>query len=376
MNATTPEPSPSAVSHRLLSLDALRGFDMFWIVGGDTFLKVLFTLIGKYTFPALRLPWPQEQFEHVDWDGFHFEDLIFPLFVFLSGVALPFSLGKRVERGETNPMLYWRIARRTALLILLGLIYNDGGLLTFKFAHMRYPSVLARIGLAYGFAAIIMLHAGIRGRVAWLVILLVGYWAAMTLIPVPGFGAGRLAPGMNLADYIDLNVLPGRTHRGDGDPEGLLSTLPAIGTALMGLLAGQWLRDGRYRPLEKTLGLFAAGGVSLALGALWDPWFPINKNLWSSSFVLWAGGWSLLLLGLFYLIIDVWGWRRWTFPLVVIGVNPITIYLASRFIDFQWIVNRVFHGAPVHRSLLHQSGILLAWLLVYLMYRNKIFWRV
>ncbi len=372
----TLEKSNPVASERLLSLDALRGFDMFWIVGGDGFLRVLFTLIRKNCFPKLLPMWPQEQFEHVDWNGFHFEDLIFPLFVFLAGVSLPFSLGKRVENGEHRILLYWRIVRRTALLVILGLIYNDGGLLTFKFANMRYPSVLGRVGLAYGIAAIVMLNTKVCGRVAWLLIFLFGYWAAMMWIPVPGVGAGHLEPGANLADYIDLHVLPGRTHRGNGDPEGLLSTVTAVSTALMGLLAGQWLRDGGRKPLSKVYGLFAAAGVSLALGAAWAPWFPINKNLWTSSFVLWAGGWSLLLLALFYLIIDVWGWRRWAFPFVVIGLNPLTIYLADRFIDFGWIAVHVFHNAPLHRLLLHECGIVLAWLLVYLMYRGKFFLRI
>jgi len=205
---------------------------------------------------------------------------------------------------------------------------------------------------------------------------LLGYWAVMTWVPVPEFGAGNLAAGKNLSDYLDLKLLPGRTFRGNGDPEGLLSTLPAIGTALLGLMAGQWLKSGRKGGHAKAGVLLAAAAAALALGALWNLAFPINKNLWTSSFVLWAGGWSLMLLGLFYLVIDVWGWKRWAFPLVVIGVNPITIYLAGRFIDFQWIVAGAFRPAPIQAALLQQCGLVLAWLLLYAMYRNKMFLRV
>jgi predicted acyltransferase len=371
METLAPQQPAGPRGQRLVSLDALRGFDMFWIVGGDGLFRAIYSVTTGHELPA----WLNRQFEHAEWNGFHFEDLIFPLFVFLAGVSLPFSIGKRVERREPKARIYARIARRVVLLIVLGLIYNKGGLLCFQFAGMRYPSVLGRIGLAYGVAALIMLHCSFRGRFAWLAVLLLGYWAAMTWIPVPQYGAGNLAAGKNLSDYLDLKLLPGKTYRGDGDPEGLLSTLPVIGTALLGVMAGQWLKSSRHGH-EKAGVLLAAAAAALALGGLWSLAFPINKNLWTSSFVLWSGGWSLMLLGLFYLVIDVWGLKGWAFPLVVIGVNPITIYLAVRFIDFGWIAENVFRHAPIHPVLLHECGLLLAWLLLYAMYRNKIFMRV
>lgn len=372
METLAPQQPAGSPAERLVSLDALRGFDMFWIVGGHGLLRALYSVTTGHVLPG----WLNEQFEHVEWNGFHFEDLIFPLFVFLAGVSLPFSIGRRVERGEPKSRIYWRIARRVVLLVVLGLIYNGGGLLCFQFAHMRWPSVLGRIGLAYGAAALIMLHTSFRGRAAWLAALLLGYWAAMAWVPVPQFGAGNLEAGKNLSDYLDLKLLPGRTYRGNGDPEGLFSTLPAIGTALLGVMAGQWLKGSGRGGHAKAGVLLAAAAAALALGGLWGLAFPINKNLWTSSFVLWAGGWSLMLLGLFYLVIDVWGLKRWAFPLVVIGVNPITIYLAMAFIDFRWIAENLFHRAPVHPDLLHESGLLLAWLMLYAMYRGKVFLRI
>jgi predicted acyltransferase len=365
--------SPNSVppgQRRLMSLDALRGFDMFWIVGGEGLVLSLAALANGGEPPA----WLAGQMEHVPWNGFRFYDLIFPLFVFMVGVALPFSLLKRAEEGQSKWPLYGRIVRRTMLLVLLGLIYN--GLLQMDFANLRYPSVLGRIGLAYGFAAMIALHTSARGRWMWIATLLLGYWAAMTWIPVPGIGAGDLAPGKTLADYIDRCVLPGRLYVGNRDPEGLFSTIPAIATVLLGVLAGQWLRPPRRSETAKVLGLLAAAGAALAVGYFWNGWFPINKNLWSSSFVLWTGGWSLMLLALFYLLIDVLGLRRWAFAFVVIGTNAIAIYLASRFIDFEAVGRLLFAHAPVHAVLLDHAGLLVAWLALYVLYRGKLFLRL
>ena len=237
--------------------------------------------------------------------------------------------------------------------------------------------MLGRIGLAYFFAALISFHTSTRGRVAWIVVILLGYWAAMTLIPVPQFGAGNLEPGRTLADYIDRCFLPGKLYKGVRDPEGILSTIPAIATALLGVLAGQWLRRSRPGGLLKAGALLIAGVVCLFLGGLWSQWFPINKNLWTSSFVLRAGGWSLLLLGFFYLLIDVWGWKRWAFFFVVIGVNAITIYLGHEFINFQAIGQLLVGRVPIYSPLLLPSAVVaMQWLLLYVLYRNRIFLRL
>jgi predicted acyltransferase len=380
MTTTTPiAPTPSFVrsntsrpgDDRLLSLDALRGFDMFWIVGGSG----LALGVAKLIVSGEGVAWLARQMEHPAWNGFTFYDLIFPLFIFLVGVALPFSLSKHIARGESRGRLYWKVCRRTVLLILLGLIFNN--LLLFDFANLRYPSVLGRIGLAYFFAALIAMNTSVRGRVVWIIVLLLGYWAAMMFIPVPGFGAGNLTPGATLADYIDRAVLPGKLYRGVRDPEGILSTIPAIATALLGVLAGQWLRESTRNGYMKTAALLVAAVICLALGGLWDQWFPINKNLWTSSFVLWTAGWSLLLLGFFYLVIDVWGWRKWAFPWIVIGANAITIYMACRWISFDAVGQLLFSGAPLHESLLRPSaGLTVEWFSLFLLYRNKIFLRL
>ena len=355
---------------RLMSLDALRGFDMFWIIGGNSLLLCLANVLGYGKNP----PWLCNQLTHPMWNGFTFNDLIFPLFVFLVGVAIPYSLAKYIERGEDRARLYWRIGRRTVLLVLFGLICN--GLLQLDFANLRYPNVLVRIGVVYLFAAMLMLHTSVCTRIAWIVVLLLGYWAAMMWIPVPGCTAGNLNPGQTLADFIDRAVLPGKLYEGVRDPEGILSTVPAIATALLGVLAGQWLREARCDGQVKAAALLIAAPICLALGYLWSFSFPINKNLWSSSFVLWAGGWSLMLLGLFYLVIDVWDWRKWAFVFVVIGVNAITIFIAQCFIDFDAIGQLLFSQARVHQAMLPASGLLVKWLCLCLLYRQRIFLRL
>jgi len=380
----TPAAAPQPGNQRLLSLDALRGFDMFWIIGGrDFFLAAAGFFVTEQTLAR----WNAEA-THPQWSGYTFSDLIFPLFIFVVGVAIPFSLDRRVERGESLGRVYWHILRRTVLLILLGLICNNR-LLALDFAHQRLPSVLGRIGLAYCFASILTLHASTRGRVIWLVAILAGYWAAMTYIPVPGHGPGRFdTQGATLADYVDHHLLPGRVgprkpqpagtpklYR--NDPEGILSTIPSIATALLGVLAGGWLRESRRNGHVKAAALLIAGAICWGLSQLWDPYFPIQKKIWTSSFVLWTGGWSLMLLGAFYWIIDVWGWKRWAFFFVVIGTNAITIYILIHFVDFKGIGEFVFSRAPLHKDLLPSCGRLaIEWLLLYVLYRNRIFLRL
>ena len=364
---------------RLLSLDTLRGFDMLWIAGGEYLIVTLAALTG---WPFLQ--WAAGQMDHVEWEGFRFYDMIFPLFLFIAGVSMPFSILKRQKRGESMKSIYLHLVKRLILLILLGLIYN--GILRLDFEKQRYSSVLARIGIAWFLAAVIVLNTSVRGQVIWFVGILLGYFAIMKLVPVPGFGAGVLTPEGNLAAFIDQKLLPGRlccyTY---GDNEGLLSHIPAICTALLGTFAGHLLisDDKRLTGLKKGLILLLAGIAALALGKLWSLSFPIIKNLWTSSFVLFAGGWSLILLALFYLVIDVWGFKKWTLPFVVIGLNSITIYmLNSGIINFEEMGGYFFGGLANQFSELAQPVILAAgavicmWTFLYLLYRNKIFLKV
>ena len=370
----TPQPTPS-LSSRLLSLDALRGFNMFWIIGGDDLVS---GVLERTHNPTLRRV-SANLTSHVEWTGFHFYDMIFPLFLFIIGVALPFSTAKRVRQGETRQKSLARILKRTLLLFVLGLIYN--GLLQFRGVdHLRIMGVLQRLALGYGAAALITMCTRPRQQAAIAVMLLLGYWAVMAWVTVPGVPRGSMTQMGNLANYIDRQVFaPGQLYTPYGDPEGLLSTLPAIATALLGVLAGQWLLSDQ-KPDRKALGLALAGLACIAIGYLWAPWFPIIKKIWTSSYVLIAGGWSLLLLALFYWLIDVRGYRRWTFFLVVIGVNPLTIYLLQNIVGFDSIASYFVSGIsqflPLWGPVLVAFSVLLAkWLFLLFLYRQKIYLR-
>ncbi len=349
---------------------------MFWIIGGD----VLFHRIAKHASPGTRAV-VERQLEHADWEGFYFYDLIFPLFLFLVGCVIPFSIDSHRKRGDTPRDIYWRIGRRTLALIALGLLCN--GILRFDWANTRYAGVLQRIGICYGAAAILYALSTRKIRLAAFVAILLGYWALLTLVPVPGHAPGDLSKQGNLAGWVDRQVLPGKIlkpYYGFGDNEGLLSTLPAIATALLGVFAGEWLRSSRS-PGRKVLGLAIAGAIGVGLGNAWGTVFPVIKNLWTSSFVLLAGGWSLLLLAAFYGVIDALGFRRWAFPFVVIGINAITIYVVPRFIDFdkasEFFLQGVLASAGAYEPILAAAGVLLAqWLFLYFLYRHKIALRV
>ncbi|MFA5326513.1 MAG: DUF5009 domain-containing protein [Prolixibacteraceae bacterium] len=374
MNELTTQQKPQ----RLKSLDALRGFDMFWITGGQ---KIIYALAVMTGLPAFT--WMNGQMHHVEWNGFAAYDMIFPLFLFLAGVSMPFSFAKRIQNGDSKKSIYKHAFTRMILLVILGLIYNH--FLDFDLANQRYASVLCRIGTAWFFATIIYLNSSLRWQIVWFWGLLIGYCLMMLFIPVPGFGAGVLTPEGNLAAFIDQTFLPGKLFMGTMDPEGILSTLPAISTALLGVFAGRFLKfeDIRFTPQKKALVLIGAGIVSMILGLIWDLFFPINKNLWTSSFVLYVGGLSLILLGIFYLIIDVWGFKKWAFFFIVIGMNPITIYMVQfRIIKFDVIRDFFFKGLITHSPqfvapMLSGLGYVAAvWVFLYILYRKKIFLKV
>jgi predicted acyltransferase len=371
--ATEPMPK-TAGQGRIASIDALRGFDMLWISGGDELIHSLYRAHPTSATAALS-----GQFNHVSWAGFHFYDLIFPLFVFVVGLVLPFSLTRRLEEGADRRQLYVHAIRRFALLLLFGLLYN--GLLDFNFHELRLSGVLQRIAIAYFFATLLTMNLKVRGQVIATAVILLGYWAIMAFVPVPGYGAGVYTPEGNLAAYIDQRFLPKPfCCYVFGDNEGLISMIPAIATCMLGVLAGHWLRSARS-PSRKTVGLALAGIASLAVALVWSLRFPIVKNIWSSSFVLFAGGWSLLLLALFYWVIDVRGYRRWAFFFIVIGANSIAVYLAHRFFDFRIIGDIFIHGLFPYmgawKSFIRDAaGIAVSWLLFLYLYRRRIFLRV
>ncbi len=346
--------APSAVPERslekpgrLMSLDVLRGFDMFWIVGAEELVQGLRRLGDNAPIQVVAT-----QLEHVQWAGFHFEDLIFPMFVFIVGVSLVFSLGRTIaETGKAGAAA--RIARRALLLYALGIFYYGG--FSTPFHEIRLMGVLQRIALAYLFAGLIYCFTSLRGCVIACVMLLVGYWALLTFVPVPGIGPGHFEPGLNLTNWVDAHYLPLRKLDGNGtyDPEGILSTLPAIASCLLGVLAGALLKRQSVEDRRKVLYLVVAGIASVCLGWAWNLQFPVIKKIWTSSFVLVAAGYSSVLLGLFYLVVDVWKYRKWTLPFLWIGMNPITIYMIHNLVDIEGIARR-FAGGDLGKLYLGQ----------------------
>ena len=355
---------------------------MFWIVSGEGVIHGL--------AKATRLPiflWMSGQLHHSKWNGFSFYDLIFPLFIFIAGVSMPFSFAKRLKNDSgahqkrQKSRLYLSLAKRCLALLLLGMVVN-GALAFSGYQNTRFASVLGRIGLSCFFAALIFLNTNLKARILCFVALLLGYWALLSLVPVPGFGPGELTIQGNLAGYLDRQYLPGLVLRGDYDPEGLLSTIPAIGTALLGCFTGQFLQlpSSKCSNQQKLVLLLIAGIVLLVLGSLWDAVFPINKNMWTSSFVLYAGGWSLLLLGVFYGLIDVLKWECWSKPFIWLGMNAILIYMAAHgVVDFKsttmFLFGGIIHLAPIiwQDTLLWSFTVLIQFYLLYWLYTKKIF---
>ena len=363
---------------RLASLDAFRGLT---IAG-----MILVNDPGSWQFvyPLLR---------HAEWHGWTPTDLVFPFFVFIVGVAIPLTLSRKKEEGVGKGDLYLKIFRRSVLIFALGMVLRL--IPRFDFAAVRIPGVLQRIALCYLFAALLYLHSGSKGRIVCAVLILAGYWAVMKLVPVPGYGAGVLDYQGNLASYIDFRFLAGHLYEPAFDPEGILSTFPAIVTAVLGTLTGDWLRTNR-RLATKTLGLFAAGVGMTALGLALHPYFPINKQLWTSTFVIFTAGAALLLLALFYFLIDNRGWKRWATPFFIFGTNAIAAYVGSILMVklfallkvssggekinlLVWVYQHMFvpWAGSLNGSLAYAVCYVLLWLaLMTPLYRKKIFIRI
>lgn len=365
--------------HRFVSIDALRGFDMFCILGAGGLARSLQNVTDQRWAAVLH-----EQLEHVPWDGFHFYDLIFPLFVFLVGVSTVFSIDRIVAR-EGEGGAYIRIFRRGLILYLLGIFYHGG---VGDPEQFRLLGVLHRIAICYVVGAVLYVNFRWRGLLTATVVLLVGYWALLSFVSVPGHGPGNFQEGTNLAHYIDRHFLPGYKWDGDWDPEGLLSTLPAIASGLLGIFAGLLLRNQQLGDAKRLGALMLLGVACLAAGYGWHvaPTLecPVIKKLWTPSFVLYAAGWSYILVAVFHLIIDIAKVDFWARPFVWIGMNPITLYMLNNMVGgYRTLVERVIHdrwiesagpetGPVVMAVFATLVPVALAWVL----YRNKAFIRV
>ena len=376
---------PSALrSRRIESIDVVRGLAIISILGADQLALAIRGMFGHQdTLLATIGRALGDQFEHAQWEGVRFYDLVFPLFIFITGVSIVFSLGKCRDSGVSADV-YSRVVRRALLLYALGVIYYGG--FSNLWADLRLVGVLQRIAICYLAASILFLSLQPRELALLFVAILVGYWALFELVSVDEVAAGVYRPEANLAHWVDRNYLPGRRWYGTWDPEGLLSTLPAIATCLLGVLAGVLLKRDDLSTLEKVSLLTAAGVAAIAIGYIWSASFPVIKNLWTSSFVLVAGGFSLLLLGLAHQITAVCGARGALKVTVWMGANAITLYVLNNVVNFIDLAKRVVGGdvaAALDSRVEGAAGLcccvlglgIAAWLARYL-YTRQIFLRL
>ena len=363
---------------RLLSLDALRGFDMMFLMGMGGMLYELSALMcGTHD------GWLGLQMKHVAWEGFRQHDTIFPLFIFLSGVSFPFSYAAAAARGMGRGAVMLKAAKRLVLLFLLGLLYN--GALALDFDKIRYASVLARIGCAwYGAAILYMLVKNVRARFVIAVTMLFAYWAVCFFLTAPDAppNSGTFSEAGCFVGYVDRLFLPGRFAGKYFDPEGFLSIFPSVSLAMFGMFAGELVARKDLTGNRKALVLASAAAVSLVITFIWLPWCPIIKKIWTPTFITASAAYSFALFAVFYWIVDVLKFRRWTFPLRVIGMNAITVYLLYRIVSISSIAKFFFGGVisffPVAFSplLLNAAILSTGWLILLFLYRKGIFLRV
>jgi predicted acyltransferase len=367
--ATANPPIPTA---RLASLDALRGFDMFWITGGTAILMGLGKVVDRPWFDKFLV-----QFDHVPWRGLHFYDLIWPLFMFIMGAAIPLAVAKRRAQGETDRRLLLHALWRAIVMFCLGTV-TQGNLLLFDWYKFRpCYSVLHGLAVGYLIATLVAVKVKPKWHAPTIAAFLLAYWAVVMLVPVPGVGAGVLTPQGNLPAYVDKLVL-GHLHYGENT---WFLSYPGFGASvLLGVLAGQLLMSGRSER-RKIFRLLGMGALSLAAGLVWSLWFPVIKLMWTSSYVLISGGFSFLVLALFYWIVDVRGYKKWALGFIVIGMNSIAVYIATEIFDFRHVGN-VFVGHLLPRlgrwdSLVEAAAAFaVVWLILYWMYRKKEFIRI
>ena len=383
-------------SGRLMSLDALRGADMLFIMGFSS------AVISFCAWIGLKDCWVATQMTHVAWHGFRHHDTIFPLFLFLAGVAWPFSYASQVAKGRTTAAILRKIGFRVLALFFLGMV--SANFFAFKFETYRYDSVLAHIAVCWAGAALLyMFVRNWKVRLAIIFALLAVHWAVQYFLTAPDaaallastdpavakkvasyavYGTDNFSFTGNIAGWIDRTFMPGRLHEGIFDPDGLLAKVSGIPLALLGVLAGELLRSERFSGNRKTLILLGAGLTALALTFAWTPWCPVNKKIWTATFVLASASYAFILLAVFYWIIDVKGFRRWSFFFRVIGLNSITIYVAMRFVGFSQMSRFFFGGIAGFGDkdwssfVFAMGAVAIEWLVLLFLYRKNTFLKV
>jgi predicted acyltransferase len=371
-------PVPVEKSVRLLSIDALRGFDMLFISGAGAFLALMGGKTGWAWVDCIA-----RNMEHATWDAhITFFDLIFPIFLFLAGASLTFSLNKELARGRKKSDLYLKAFWRMLIFIGIDIVYKNPGYSFFEPSNIRYLGVLGRIGITGFVTTILYLNFSRYSRIIWIAAILLLYYAALFLIPVPGYGAGDLSSiGSNFVGWLDRTVLPGRLADKIYDENGLATQFPALCLTILGSLAGDILRSDR-KESRKVMILLLSGLACIGIGHLWGLHFRISRRLWTSSFILVSGGWAFIFMTFFYWLIDVMKYQKWAFFFKVIGVNSLATYLLYHFIDYFKSSYMIFFGLyastpePWHEVFEAIGALILVWLTLYFLYRKKIFLKV
>ncbi len=364
--------SSAPPDQRLLSIDALRGFAMFWIIGGRELALALCACLFPWWVDAL-----ETQVTHPRWQGFVAWDLVMPVFLFLVGTSMPFAMAKRAERGGSLRPVYWRIARRVAVLWFLGIL-AQGCLLKYQWEGMElYSNTLQAIAVGYLVTSMAIIHLSLIGQIGLLAALVVGYWGLLVFVPFAGHPAGTLEQTANFARYVDELVLG--SFRRAHDFTWIVTSLGFAASVLLGAMAGHLLRW-RLPPLRKIALLITIGAACMASGWLWSYWLPLNRHLWTSSMILWGGGFSFLLLALFYSVIDIAGIKAWAFPFVVIGANALLAYVFDhvfdRTISDTFVLNLAKQWPAPYDELLRSIGeVGVLWLILWYLYRNRTFLR-
>src|SRR5580698_10276057 len=340
--------------------------------------------------------------KHAEWNGWTPADFIFPSFLFLVGVSIVLSFSVRLQRRESRRQILLHAFKRSLVLIAVGLLVNASPFIGLDLHTWRFEGVTQRIALCYFVAAVFVLWSGFRGQVIAIVVCLVGYWALLRFVPVPGLGVPGhdipfMDPDKNIAAWLDRKLFMGHLFDGTRDPEGLISTIPAIATTLIGVFTGYWLTSNRTRTTIATQ-MLLFGVLGLLAGEIWNVWFPINNHLWTSSFVLFTGGFALIFLAFLYWILEIKRWRgAWTMPILVFGMNAIAGFVADSFVYGPGYTFTVKHAdgttlswhevaqaklvslgaSPPNASLIYSLGaVLFCWILLWLLWRKRIFLKV